>query len=332
MKKFICKIAIYISVILLLAIAVDAFISKRLRTNESRMYASWNAIYNDTTDYDLVISGSSRAWIHYHPLILDSILGVNSFNLGMNGSAINRQIIKYNKYTELHVAPKYLIQNIDYGTIDITYGYERQQTFPYLFYDRNLLNAFDAYENYSFAEKWIPAARYIGYTRMIKDAILNSRYDCLTKGYRGADKTWEGANLAHVDSVVCSDTLVALNMFVDFLDQVTKQGTQVLFVYAPVYSTLRTKMVNEQQMYEMYDSIAQRFNIPILDYNNHPICLDTVYFYNRTHLNRLGAELFTTQLAHDIDSIGFLPNSTLHPEDTRRSPEDSSYIIKEYFK
>ena len=59
-------------------------------------------------------------------------------------------------------------------------------------------------------------------------------------------------------------------------------------------------------MYKMYDTIAVRFNIPILDYNDIPLCYDTTYFYNGTHLNRIGAESFTIQLAHDIDSIGFL--------------------------
>ena len=30
----------------------------------------------------------------------------------------------------------------------------------------------------------------------------------------------------------------------------------------------------------MYDSIANRFNITILDYNDIPMCYDTTYFYN----------------------------------------------------
>ena len=62
-------------------------------------------------------------------------------------------------------------------------------------------------------------------------------------------------------------------------------------------------MTNESQMYEMYDTIATRFNIPILDYNDIPLCYDTAYFYNGTHLNRTGAEIFTTKLAQDLESL-----------------------------
>ena len=90
------------------------------------------------------------------------------------------------------------------------------------------------------------------------------------------------------------------------LNEVTHEGTKVIFVYAPVYYEVRDKMVNEKQMYEMYDTIAQRFTIPILDYNDIPMCYDTTNFYNGTHLNKVGAELFTIKLAHDIDSLGLL--------------------------
>jgi lysophospholipase L1-like esterase len=66
------------------------------------------------------------------------------------------------------------------------------------------------------------------------------------------------------------------------------------------------KLENVDEMYKMYESIATEFNIPILDYSYDLMCDDTTYFYNGTHLNKLGAEVFTTKLAHDIDSLGLL--------------------------
>ena len=45
---------------------------------------------------------------------------------------------------------------------------------------------------------------------------------------------------------------------------------------------------------------------PILNYTYDPISYDTNFFYNATHLNKTGAELFTRKLAHDIDSLQLL--------------------------
>ena len=310
MKKFLVKVILFLLLIIISATLLDLFLSSRLLRNENRMFSTWSQIYNDSTNYDLIINGSSRAWTQYNPIMLDSILNINSYNLGMDGSGITRQIVKYRKYCEFHKPPKYLIQNIDFITIDTTFGYEREQFFPYFIYDRNLMREMDTYEKFSFAEKFIPGYRYMGYRDVLTEALFHyssqARFEILFKGYHGNNSKWNGSELAKLDSVVFSCNTEALHLFIDFLEQTTNNGTKVLFVYAPVYHEVRTKMINEHQMYEMYDTIASHFNIPILDYNDIPLCYDTTYFYNGTHLNRIGAESFTIQLAHDIDSIGFL--------------------------
>ena len=310
MKQFFSKFGTFFLIVFVGAWIIDFALSYNLRHNENRMYASWNQIYNDTINYDLVINGPSRAWTQYSPLILDSILDVNSFNLGMDGSAINRQMIKYKKYCELHGEPKYLIQNIDLGTMSYTMGYEREQFFSYFFYDRDLLNEYDQYENFSWGEKYVPCYRYLGYEDVMTEAIFHDNkkhfFEYLNKGYFSSDKEWDGSVLYAMDSVECAIDSNALSLFINFLQEEIDNGVKIIFVYAPIYIGAREKMVNEEEMFAMYDSIAKKFDIPILDYNDIPMCYDTTYFYNATHLNRMGAELFTTKLAHDIDSLGLL--------------------------
>ena len=77
MKKYLINTLLFAIVCLIFAFALDTVISTRLRQNQNRIFANWNQIYNDTTDYDLVINGSSRAWVQYNPLIIDSILHIN---------------------------------------------------------------------------------------------------------------------------------------------------------------------------------------------------------------------------------------------------------------
>ena len=180
MKKYLLNTLLFAIVCFIFAFALDTILSARLRLNQNRIFANWNQIYNDTTDYDLVINGSSRAWVQYNPLIIDSILHINSYNLGIGGSPINRQIIKYQKYCDLHKTPKYLIQNIDLGTMDMRNGYEREQIFPYFFYDRKLFNKFDEYESFSLMEKYIPCYRFIGYENVIIEGLFNdNKYNLL---------------------------------------------------------------------------------------------------------------------------------------------------------
>ena len=307
MKKFLMKILFFALVLLSLATILDMAISSSLRNNENRMYAGWNAIYNDTTNYDLVVLGNSRAVVQYDPSILDSVLDINSINLGIDGSAINRQMIKYNKYIDIHKYPKYVIQNIDFATMDTTYGYEREQFFPYFFYDRDLINDVNKYEKFSFAERWIPCYRYLGYKDVLLEAFFYDNtqhyFEFLEKGYKGHELPWDGTALEALDTVVCSCNPYAFKEYTSFLTSVMQNGTEVIFVYAPMYYKVVEKMTNKDEMYYMYQELASQFKIPILDYTDMSICYDTTYFYNGTHLNKIGAEIFTTQLAHDLDSL-----------------------------
>ena len=155
MKQFFLRISIFLLIVLVGAWAIDFVISYRLRHNENRMYAAWNHIYNDSLNYNLLILGGSCAWAQYNPLILDSVVKTNAFVLGIDGSSINRQLLKYEKFCSIHGKPNQLILNVDLGTLAFTHGYEREQFFPYFFYDRDLMRKFDQYENFTFAEKYI---------------------------------------------------------------------------------------------------------------------------------------------------------------------------------
>lgn len=299
MKKFLVNVTLFAAILLCIAIAADCHKSRQLRQSKDRMYAGWNDIYNDTTQYDLVINGSSRAWVQFDPYILDSILHINSYNLGINGRQINSQIVKYHKYCERHGQPRFIVQNIDIFTLGFVNGYEREQYFPYFFSDRELLREMDKYEHFSFFEKYVPLYRYIG---MKPSPYVAEVY----KGYRGNDWIWDGTEFDKQESIPLSADENMIRLFSSFLAKQKIDRTQVILVYSPAYHGIIDKLTEVNRMYSLFDSIARLYDIPVLNYLEAPLCYDTTYFYNAMHLNRIGAELFTTQLAHDIDSIGFI--------------------------
>lgn len=303
MKRF-CYTSLAFGVLLFfIMIGLDATISRQLHKNKDRLYDSWDYIFHDTISNDLVINGSSRAWVQYNPQILDSLLHVNSYNLGIDGSCINRQIIKYNTYCRFHGHPNFLIQNIDIFSLGVTRGYEREQFFPY-FYDEIFLESIDRYEQFSVFEKHIPFYRYLGSNPMQR---FNTRNQTWTyKGYCGMERRWDSSLFSKVDTIYATLDTNIYKEFFAFLEEQYALGTKVIFVYAPMYHGVTERCVNMDEMYDTYEQLAQVFDIPILNYNEAAICYDTTYFYNATHLNKVGAEVFSEQLAHDIDSLGIL--------------------------
>ena len=191
-----------------------------------------------------------------------------------------------------------------------TIGYEREQFFPMFVYDRELMQQYSTFENFDLFEKYLPCYRYIGYPELIQKSLgLNNPYydeAILNKGYYSRVREWDGSKFNTIDSIEYAKDISCLKMFENYLHQVKEEGSNVIFVYAPIYIGATEKIVDIEGVYKMYDTIAKKYNIPILDYNYDPMCYDTTYFYNATHLNRMGANLFSVKLAHDIDSLGIL--------------------------
>ena len=308
MKKFLVRLLIFMVLLTICASVTDLFISWRLRNNDNRLWSGWNQVYDDTTHYDLVILGASEVWTGYNPAIIDSILNIKSFDCAFDGSGINRQILKYHKFVELHGQPDVVVMSVDMGFLGQTYGYEREQFFPYFIFDRDLVAEADKYEDFSWAEKYVPCYRYLGYYDVILEALVEDNmqhfYERLYNGFCARDCQWNGSELALLDSTYfdLSDS-ISLTQLRDFLRAQKNNGTKVVLVFTPIYYGAIEKCTNLKDAYQLYDAIAKEYNTEILHYYENSICQDTMMFYNATHLNREGSTQFSKQFAKDVDSL-----------------------------
>ena len=115
MKRFLKTIVVLSGILFVLNVVLDIGFSKSLGRSQNVIYLSWHAIIHDTIDADLLVMGSSRAWVQYNPHIMDSMLSINSYNLGLNGSHVKRQIVKYEVYRHYQrKKPSCLLVNFDF--------------------------------------------------------------------------------------------------------------------------------------------------------------------------------------------------------------------------
>ena len=260
MKKFLFYVFLFLVPAYGLLAVIDYFYSQEVMKTNDRRIEAWYDLMHGNIDSDILIMGSSRVWVHISPMILDSVLHTSTYNIGIDGSGIRRQIHKYNMFIKYNRKPKVIIQNIDQWSFKDKEGYEKEQFFPY-FWNIDMRNEMFSSEPFSNMEKYCPLYRYW------------NKFDT-------------------------GDTVVML--FDNYLAQAKKDGIKVVFVYTPCYYGALNKTENIDEMHAFYKRIADKYNIPILDYMNMEMCKDTTYFYNAMHLNRQGAEIFSDSLAHDL--------------------------------
>ena len=299
MKKFLIYLFLTLSPLVVLY-PIDFLYSQIAMRSNHKPIEAWYDLMHGKIDSDVVIMGSSRAYRHIDPSVIDTILSVNSYNLGLSSGWINWQIRKYNLYRKYNPKPSLIIQTIDFYTLGYIMGVEKEQFMPY-FWNIPMRKEIITYEPFSKWEKLLPLYRYRGY-----NLFLSSTPRTLTKGFKSEDLSWQGEALAQKDSISINHNDVSAKMFDEYLSQANFEGIKVLFVYTPLFIEATKIIKNLDEMYLMFQSYADKYDIPILDYTYMGICYDTTYFYNATHLNKLGAEIFSVNLANDIKKMGII--------------------------
>ena len=301
MRKYLSKLLFFAFILLIVLTTVDCICSSLMRKSNYRPVQAWEDIIEGGIHADVVASGSSRVWVHIDPDILDTVLRVNTYNLGMDGSSINRQVQKYSIFRKYNSKPRVIIQNIDAWSLGYSIGYQKEQFFPY-FWNKEMRATFFPTEPFSFAEKYIPFYRYHG---------MNSKWliptaPSLHKGYQGQIADWNGEAYRQQGKIEFSVSDTTLCMFHDFLGQTKEEGIKVVFVYAPLFYGAKQKITNIDEMYRLYQDLADQYEIPIIDLSDMWICRDTAFFYNAMHLNKEGAEIYSDSLANGIKRLNLL--------------------------
>lgn len=311
MKKFLLKILIFLLPIILLGYFVDLFISTNLRKSNSyaqKEYPTWNAILEGKLDANILIYGSSRAWVHFDPKIIEDSLQQPAYNLGIDGHTFNMQYLRHLLTLENNPKPKLIIHSIDIGTLEKGNLYNADQFLPYMLWDKTFYEYLSKYKGFTYLDFKIPLMRYYGKWDAIRTSIemliiprINQPQRI--RGYQGQNKTWnqdlDKAREKMTKYVIKFDKPSAI-LFDQYLKECKEQQIEVILVYPPIYIEGQEFIANQDEIIQGFQAFADKYDFMFLDYSDDELCLNKDYFYNASHMNKTGAELFTKKLCTEI--------------------------------
>ena len=310
MKKFIVRFMIWFMILFLASILVDWMVSSGLRKTDIRRYAVWNDIYGSEIDADLVVLGNSQAWCSYNTFIMDSMLGLNTYNLGMDGHTLHYQLLRYETYRRFNPRPKVILLNVCFfGTFSIMAdeAYDREQFFPYI-NDGTLISQVAKAKRISWLDRYIPLCRYFGYRDDFENGISaffgNKEFQDggMHKGFRGNDYSWSSNGIP--EGVFGSIDMKLVDELERFAENCDREKIKLVFVKYPMCYPVLEQVRNLGESDSIFETIAGDYSMPILDYYYSDITKDSTNYYNYSHLNSKGAELFTIELCRELDSMG----------------------------
>lgn len=321
MKKFLLRIVFFILPIVFFSYFFDVIISNSLKKSNSYAfteYSTWNAIIEGKVNSEIVIYGSSRAWVHINPTMISDSLIVSAYNLGIDGHNFWLQYLRHSLLLQNNTKPKLIIHSLDIYTLQKTKDlYNSEQFLPYMLWNEEIKNATISYNGYDLIDYVIPLIRYYGKLDAIKAVIslsINPRGNRVERirGYQGEDVQWntdfDKAKKTMKFYEVSLDTASVL-LFERYLNECKANNIKIIFVYTPEYIEGQKFVKNRNEIISLYTELSKKYDIPFYDYSNDTISFQKKYFYNASHLNKTGSELFTNKLIEKLkESISTIRN------------------------
>ena len=302
MKKALIKALLFFLIPIPVLYLADTIITRGLQKSRAGYLAVWNDIYGSRINADVLICGSSRAGRMISPAILDSNLHTHAYNLGMDGWEFTMQ---------------YALQCIDLKLFtERTNLFLHKQFLPYL-YDTAIINITNRFTGrFSLAERYVPMFKYNNEPEMViegwRSFFGHGETQRVYKGYMPYASNWDGSFFNRVkDPQPTQADLAAIRHttaeFETFIDYCKANDIQLIFVYPPTFHEPHFAELVATNIIAPIQTYAEKNHLIFLNYSNDPMCYDWSYFYNISHFNKTGAELFSRQLAKDLKPILSLP-------------------------
>ena len=311
MKKFLTNILYFLLPAIIMAYPLDSIMSHFLSQSKTSPgeYEVWNDIYKTEAEYDIAIYGSSRAWVHINPKILSDSLGAKVYNFGIDGHNFWLQYLRHLELLKHNEKPKTIILSVDVFSLQKRKDlFQLDQFLPYMLWNSNIQEYTNSYIGYNDFDYYVPLIRYSGKTNSLKLIIKNivnsqSNIGYRQNGFLGMDREWnadlEKAKKEQKSYIINTDSNSVV-LFEKFIKECKANDIELILVYTPEYIDGQNFVANRDDVIQIYRDFSMKYSIDFFDYSNDSLCLNKKYFYDASHLNSSGAEIFSKKLANDL--------------------------------
>ena len=287
---------------------ISKLANKGLQKSQVDFYGKMNAASDSAKETNLLIVGSSRVLVNVDTRIMDSFTRLHSYNYGLNAVTIKTCFNMLQYALTYQKKAKVVLMNIDYTMFDLlkdpytdAYYYPFESNMPDFFMSNPQskkrihrmklfdIALYDDYVKYASIDGWIRPGRTI-------PGFFNGYYPHQNL----LDFTEPSSKMLKKDSA--SFTENGFDILNDIVHLTKVKNVKLIFVIAPYFKKYfpGNYCTNYYTVLKRVKGIAEQNNIPFLDYTSLSIADDRTCFYNFSHLNIKGAEIYSKILAKEI--------------------------------
>ena len=301
MRRLIVKLLAFSLYFLPFAIALDYVASGVARLSGRNYIVRINDVMKGGIEADILIMGNSRAGTHVNPFVMDSLLHVSAWNLGVDGANFRQQYARYKLYRQFNPIPRLILLNVDQSTFAPPNTYEREKYFPF-FWNPSFRRSVFPIEAFSKAERFLPLYRYLRVSYRVLFQATNKR---ARLGFASIDREWDDRQRERYKGVAFIPDSSTVRLLDGFLEEAFSEGIRVALFFSPACPEYLQDILHYDQMIPYYEDFAKSRGVPFLDFNA-MFEGEKEWFFDGLHLNTKGSRAFTDSLSSAILQLGLL--------------------------
>jgi hypothetical protein len=278
-------------------------VPRRLIASGDGYIDRWHEFYSEKTNADIVCLGSSRVHRHFDPSIIDSITHLKTEVVATAGAQFNFYGKLYEDYLKRNPKPKLLIIGIDLTGLGVHHIVPNPEYFfPFI----RPSDAVASFDEFNFI-KYCKPLGYFYYKDIYYEKITNPEQAPHKSGYSPRNEPWDNEQEPFIGKFKNGFNLEINDQIVqdifEFLLEQKKEGVKCIGVIAPEYYPVWKIENNRELALEKLYAMSIRYDVPIINFSDsaYTLCFNKSDFYNSEHLNKVGAEIFSRDLADSIN-------------------------------
>lgn len=295
MKTFVVKVLLFIAIIAFIDVLWGKVMNTALATTEKGDWGRRNYIINKTHE-DILIFGSSRAIHHYDPQIFTDSLGMSCYNCAEDGSGILLHYPRLNALLQRYT-PKIIIYDImpKYDFLEFGENSALGPLRPYLSIQpiRNYVkdvDKLDVLKSYISLYKYNSSFIEIIQQRL---SLSTSTVDEFTYSPLYGEINYLSDESCELEGNGLDQ--IKFEYLVDLIRLCQSNGIKLFFTASPWY-----KMRRSDKYTPIYE-LCRMKGVPFLNHNfDDDLNSRYVLFHDAAHLNKKGAETFSSIISHEI--------------------------------
>lgn len=307
----------FISLLLALACAVHLLITAGLRRVETSAFGAANRLVDGQINAEIVITGSSRALVHYDPRLIQAVTGRTTYNLGRNGSQTDLQLAVLKTYLKHNAKPQVVIHNLDLFSFVTSHEiYDPVQYVPYLGEPAIYAAVSRTYPD-AWKWKYLPLYGYVvpdlrlGWTLGLKRLVGVQPVEDHIAGFVPRSLPWTGdferLRDTHPEGYLTPVEPQGVRDVEELITLCRTEGIPLILSYSPEYAGIFPLQKNRTVIFRLFQELSARHGVAFWDFSDSALGREKRYFYNSQHLNAEGAAQFSSEFARRIATFDFLP-------------------------